>query len=43
VLSVLSACISLYHVTAWYLEKLEKVNGSLRTGVRENCELLCGC
>ena len=41
-LSVLPACVYVYHVSAWYLQKSEEGIKSPGTGVTDSCKP-CGC
>lgn len=38
-MDVLSACMSVYYMQAWYLWRSEEDTGFFRTGVTEGCKL----
>lgn len=42
-MTVLPACISVYHMHAWCPQRSEEGIRSPGTGVPDNCELPCGC
>lgn len=40
---VLAACMFVYHMCVWYLQKTDEDIRSSETGVTDYCELLNGC
>ena len=42
-MNVLLACLSVYHMHAWSLQKPEEGIRTPGTGVTDGCETPCGC